>query len=66
MKDIKPLDLSGLHKFRASELLDSAGTANALQAPLEIALALIDPDPDQPRRRVGEQALVELLSLIHI
>ncbi|QRF62875.1 ParB/RepB/Spo0J family partition protein [Variovorax paradoxus] len=66
MKDIKPLDLSGLHKFRASELLDSAGIASALQAPLEIALALIDPDPDQPRRRVGEQALVELSESIRV
>lgn len=66
MSAAKPLDLSGLHSFRASELLARQPTAGGPVAPMQIALALIDFDPQQPRRSFREDTLEELSESIRI
>lgn len=56
------LDLSGLARFRASDLL-SAGT-HVIGEPVEVQLDQIDVDPEQPRRTFDEVPLAELASSI--
>ena len=63
MNAIPGLDLSGLVQFKASDLLQVAPTVG-LGKPMQVALSLIDFDPNQPRRSVDEISIGELASSI--
>lgn len=54
------LDLSGLSRFRASDLLAAADDGPDRGAPTQIALEHIDFDPSQPRRTIREDSIEEL------
>ena len=54
------LDLSGLSRFRASDLLGAGDDRADRGAPTAIALEHIDFDPSQPRRTIREDSIEEL------
>ena len=56
---MRPLDLSGLEAFKASELLE-----DATGKPLELPLDAIDYDPNQPRRHIRAETVAELAETI--
>ncbi|WP_213956770.1 MULTISPECIES: ParB/RepB/Spo0J family partition protein [unclassified Variovorax] len=63
MNTIQSLDLSGLAQFKASDLLQIEPIAGPGK-PMQVAIALIDFDPRQPRRNVDEASIAELASSI--
>ena len=54
------LDLTGLSRFRASDLLAAADDRPDRGVPIPIALEHIDLDPSQPRRTIREDSIEEL------
>lgn len=65
MNPLDGLDLSGLARFRSSDLLadDPPGERGL---PMRVALSLIELDPEQPRRQVDERTITELAASIAV